>query len=83
MANRSARAPRQGELLEPLGEGGPIAAFLKKNPAGGMHHVCYEVADIDSAMTELKRSNPPQPPPLLPPLLTTLAARCAGTMSGH
>ena len=34
------------ELLEPLGEGSPIAAFLEKNPAGGMHHVCYEVADI-------------------------------------
>ncbi|MEO0729758.1 MAG: VOC family protein, partial [Pseudomonadota bacterium] len=28
------------ELLEPLGEGSPIAAFLEKNPAGGMHHVC-------------------------------------------
>ena len=34
------------ELLEPLGEGSPITAFLEKNPAGGMHHVCYEVADI-------------------------------------
>ena len=34
------------ELLEPLGEGSPIAAFLAKNPGGGMHHVCYEVDDI-------------------------------------
>ena len=34
------------ELLEPLGENSPIKAFLEKNPAGGMHHVCYEVADI-------------------------------------
>jgi hypothetical protein len=32
------------ELLEPLGEGSPIAAFLEKNPSGGMHHICYEVA---------------------------------------
>ena len=34
------------ELLEPLGEESPIAGFLKKNPAGGMHHICYEVDDI-------------------------------------
>jgi len=34
------------ELLEPLGEGSPIAGFLAKNPAGGIHHVCYEVDDI-------------------------------------
>ena len=34
------------ELLEPLGVGSPIAAFLEKNPSGGMHHVCYEVDDI-------------------------------------
>mgnify|MGYP001585587659 CR=1 FL=1 len=37
------------ELLEPLGEGSPIAAFLDKNPSGGMHHICYEVADIIAA----------------------------------
>ena len=42
------------ELLEPLGEGSPIAAFLAKNPSGGMHHVCYEVADIISARDQLK-----------------------------
>jgi methylmalonyl-CoA/ethylmalonyl-CoA epimerase len=41
------------ELLEPLGDGSPIAAFLAKNPAGGMHHVCYEVADIHSARDRL------------------------------
>ena len=34
------------ELLHPLGEGSPIAKFLERNPAGGMHHLCYEVADI-------------------------------------
>ena len=42
------------ELLEPLGEASPIAAFLAKNPAGGMHHVCYEVDDILSARDHLK-----------------------------
>jgi methylmalonyl-CoA/ethylmalonyl-CoA epimerase len=42
------------ELLEPLGERSPIAAFLEKNPAGGMHHVCYEVDDILAARDRLK-----------------------------
>lgn len=34
------------ELLEPLGDNSPINAFLEKSPAGGMHHICYEVDDI-------------------------------------
>lgn len=41
------------ELLEPLGENSPIAAFLEKNPSGGMHHLCYEVADIEDAAQRL------------------------------
>ncbi|MFC0246337.1 methylmalonyl-CoA epimerase [Falsochrobactrum ovis] len=41
------------ELLEPLGEGSPIAAFLAKNPSGGMHHLCYEVEDIIAARDRL------------------------------
>ncbi len=44
------------ELLEPLGESSPIAAFLAKNPSGGMHHVCYEVADIIAARDGLRAS---------------------------
>ncbi|MEA3292824.1 MAG: methylmalonyl-CoA epimerase [Pseudomonadota bacterium] len=43
------------ELLHPLGENSPLAGFLKKNPAGGMHHVCYEVEDIDAACKKLKQ----------------------------
>lgn len=43
------------ELLEPLGEASPIAAFLERNPAGGMHHICYEVADVATAAEHLKR----------------------------
>uniref|UniRef100_A0A8C8RP87 Methylmalonyl-CoA epimerase, mitochondrial n=1 Tax=Pelusios castaneus TaxID=367368 RepID=A0A8C8RP87_9SAUR len=43
------------ELLYPLGEKSPIAGFLQKNKAGGMHHVCIEVDDIKAAMAELKR----------------------------
>jgi len=42
------------ELLEPLGEGSPISAFLEKNPSGGMHHLCYEVSDIIAARDHLK-----------------------------
>ena len=41
------------ELLHPLGEASPIAGFLAKNPAGGIHHVCYEVADIRAARDRL------------------------------
>lgn len=41
------------ELLEPLGEGSPIAAFLQRNPDGGMHHICYEVDDILAARDHL------------------------------
>jgi methylmalonyl-CoA/ethylmalonyl-CoA epimerase len=39
----------QIELIEPLGETSPIRAFLAKNPAGGQHHLCYEVPDIHAA----------------------------------
>ena len=42
------------ELLEPMGEGSPIAKFLDKNPDGGIHHVCYEVDDIAAARDRLK-----------------------------
>ena len=44
------------ELLEPLGEGSPIRNFLDRNPAGGMHHVCYEVDDILKARDRLVES---------------------------
>jgi len=42
------------ELVHPLGEKSPIAGFLEKNPAGGIHHICYEVADILAARDQLK-----------------------------
>jgi methylmalonyl-CoA/ethylmalonyl-CoA epimerase len=44
------------ELLEPLGDASPIAAFLEKNPSGGMHHICYEVEDILAARDRLTAS---------------------------
>lgn len=45
----------QIELIEPLGEASPIHKFLEKNPAGGQHHVCFEVADIWEAKAEMQR----------------------------
>jgi methylmalonyl-CoA/ethylmalonyl-CoA epimerase len=41
------------ELLEPLGANSPIAKFLERNPDGGIHHICYEVADIKAARDRL------------------------------
>lgn len=42
------------ELLYPLGENSPIQGFLDKNPAGGIHHMCFEVEDILAARDQLK-----------------------------
>jgi methylmalonyl-CoA/ethylmalonyl-CoA epimerase len=44
----------QIELIEPLGEDSPIHGFLARNPAGGQHHVCFEVPDIHAARAELE-----------------------------
>ena len=41
------------ELMTPLGENSPVAKFLAEHPAGGMHHVCFEVPDILSAAKRL------------------------------
>jgi methylmalonyl-CoA/ethylmalonyl-CoA epimerase len=42
------------ELLYPLGANSPINGFLEKNPAGGIHHICYEVDDILAARDKLQ-----------------------------
>jgi methylmalonyl-CoA/ethylmalonyl-CoA epimerase len=42
------------ELLEPLGAESPVRGFLERNPAGGMHHLCYEVDDIIAARDRLR-----------------------------
>jgi methylmalonyl-CoA/ethylmalonyl-CoA epimerase len=41
------------ELLHPLGDNSPILGFLERNSAGGIHHICYEVADILAARDKL------------------------------
>jgi methylmalonyl-CoA epimerase len=40
------------ELLEPLGEDTPVGRFLAKR-GPGMHHVAYEVNDLDATLAEL------------------------------
>ena len=42
------------ELLHPLGDESPVRRFLERNPAGGVHHVCYEVSDIIASRERLK-----------------------------
>ena len=41
------------ELMTPLGDNSPIAKFLAEHPAGGMHHICFEVADLAHAARQL------------------------------
>jgi len=38
----------QMELVEPVGEKSPVRRFLERG--GGLHHVCYEVADIGAQL---------------------------------
>ena len=44
----------QVELLSPLDDTSPVAGFMAKNPAGGQHHICYEVPDIAEARAEFE-----------------------------
>ena len=43
----------QIELIEPIDDTSPVAGFLKQNPAGGQHHICFEVDDIIAARDEM------------------------------
>ena len=42
------------ELLEPLNNESPITKFLKKNPKGGIHHICFEIKNIRDTIKVLK-----------------------------
>ncbi len=44
------------ELLHPIGPSSPVAAFLARNPAGGIHHICFEVPDIAQAAARLSET---------------------------
>ena len=41
------------ELMAPLGPDSPVAAFLARNPGGGLHHMCFEVGDLQAARDRL------------------------------
>ena len=41
------------ELITPLGDNSPISLFLEKNPDGGIHHFCYEVANMQESVNQL------------------------------
>ena len=41
------------ELLQPLGADSPILGFVEKNPKGGIHHLCFEVEDIEAAIAQV------------------------------
>jgi methylmalonyl-CoA/ethylmalonyl-CoA epimerase len=41
------------EFIQPIDTSSPIAKFLERNPDGGIHHVCYEVADVIAARDRL------------------------------
>jgi methylmalonyl-CoA/ethylmalonyl-CoA epimerase len=43
------------ELIAPLGDASPIEKFLERSPEGGIHHICYEVADMKAARDQLTR----------------------------
>jgi methylmalonyl-CoA/ethylmalonyl-CoA epimerase len=45
------------ELLTPLGENSPIAGYLAKNPAGGLHHLCFEVRDIPASVAAIEAAS--------------------------
>ena len=45
------------ELISPLGENSPIINFLNKNKSGGIHHICYEVKDLELAINHLTTNN--------------------------
>ena len=42
------------ELLEPIGKNSPIYKFLEKR-GEGIHHICFKVDDIESALERLKK----------------------------
>ena len=43
------------ELLHPINDASPVSEFLKRNPAGAIHHICYEVEDIYKARDTLQK----------------------------
>ncbi|MBI5828173.1 MAG: VOC family protein [Chloroflexi bacterium] len=43
------------ELLQATRDDSPVAKFIKKNGGPGVHHITYQVDDLDAATAELER----------------------------
>lgn len=43
----------QIELIEPIDETSSISNYLKQNPVGGQHHICYEVDNLIAARDDM------------------------------
>ena len=41
------------ELVQPMGESSPVSRFLAQRH-GGLHHVCYEVKNLEACLTSMK-----------------------------
>lgn len=41
------------ELVEPVGDDSPVLRFLRER-GGGVHHTCYEVADLEAQLAEFR-----------------------------
>ena len=49
----SGQKTARSSCLEPIDDSSPIAKFLEKNPDGGMHHICFDVADLIASRDRL------------------------------
>ena len=67
------------ELLGVLGDKSPIAAFLARNPNGGIHHLCYEVPDIVEARDRLSPKAPACSAKAIP-RSAPMASRCSSSI---
>ena len=45
------------ELIHPLHDKSPISKFLEQNPAGGIHHICFEVEDLQAAIDHVSSTH--------------------------
>lgn len=43
----------QIELVEPAGDDSPVLRFLNEK-GGGLHHACYEVADLEASLADFR-----------------------------
>ncbi len=51
------------ELLEPTSTDSPISKFLEKRPKGGIHHLCFEVKNLEQWKARLEKEGLPILPP--------------------